>query len=89
MRLDESVSVSMPASYTLKICVPMYMSGTHQFLFFHALHKNDKQMLSLCAAVGERLLDGHQQLVSQRLINYAAKAERCGGEREYQRHQRS
>lgn len=30
-------------------------------------------MLGLRAAVGERLLDGDQQLVSQGLVNYAAQ----------------
>lgn len=39
-------------------------SDTHQLLLLHALHENDEQMLGLCAAVGESLLDGHQQLVS-------------------------
>lgn len=46
---------------------------TNQFLFLHALHEDDEQMLGLCAAVCEGLLDGHQQLVSKRLINYAVK----------------
>lgn len=49
---------------------------TDQFFLLHALHENDEQMLSLCAAVGESLLDGHQQLVSQSLINYPAEEER-------------
>lgn len=45
----------------------------HQLLLFHALHQDDEQMLGLRAAVGERLLDGDQQLVSQGLVNYAAQ----------------
>lgn len=53
---------------------------THQLLLLHALHEDDEQVLGLRAAVGERLLDGYQQLVSQRLVNYAA--ERRVGERE-------
>lgn len=49
---------------------------TDQFFLLHALHEDDEQMLSLCAAVGESLLYGHQQLVSQSLINYPAEEER-------------
>lgn len=44
--------------------VHMHESDTHQLLLLHALHENDEQMLGLCAAVGESLLDSHQQLVS-------------------------
>lgn len=44
--------------------VNIYERDTHQLLLLHALHENDEQMLGLCAAVGEGLLDGHQQLVS-------------------------
>lgn len=46
------------------VYVHMCESDTHQLLLLHALHENDEQMLGLCAAVGESLLDGHQQLVS-------------------------
>lgn len=46
------------------ICVCVCWKMTNQFLLLHTLHENDEQMLSLCAAVGESLLDGHQQLVS-------------------------
>lgn len=56
----------------------MYDCNTHQFLLFHALHEDDEQMLGLCATVGESLLYGYQQLVSQRLIDNAAEAERQG-----------
>lgn len=45
----------------------------HQLFLFHALHQDDEQMLGLRAAVGERLLDGDQQLVSQGLVNYSAE----------------
>lgn len=44
--------------------VDMYESDTHQLLLLHALHEYDEQMLGLSSAVGECLLDGHQQLVS-------------------------
>lgn len=54
----------------------MYESDAHQLLLLHALHQDDEQMLGLSAAVGECLLNSHQQLVSERLINYAAEAER-------------
>ena len=46
------------------VYVHVYESDTHQLLLLHALHQNDEQMLRLCAAVGESLLDGHKQLVS-------------------------
>lgn len=42
----------------------VYVGNTHQLLLLHALHENDEQMLGLCAAIGECLLNGHQQLVS-------------------------
>lgn len=45
----------------------------YQLFLFHALHENDEEMLGLRAAVGERLLNGHQQLVSQRFIDDAER----------------
>lgn len=45
----------------------------HQLFLFHALHQDDEQMLGLRAAVGERLLDGDQQLVSQGFVDYSAE----------------
>lgn len=49
--------------------VYMHDDDTYQLFLFHALHENDEEMLGLRAAVGERLLNGHQQLVSQRFID--------------------
>ena len=43
--------------------------GTYQLLLLHTLHEDDEEVLCLRPAVGEGFLDGHQQLVSQRLIN--------------------
>lgn len=48
-------------------------TDTYQLFLFHALHKNDEEVLGLRAAVGERLLNGHQQLVSQRFIDDAER----------------
>lgn len=46
------------------MCWHVSVKDTHQLLLLHALHENDEQMLGLCPAVSESLLDGHQQLVS-------------------------
>lgn len=67
---NEGFSIS---THALNLC--LFCKMTNQLLLFHALHENDEQVLGLRAAVGESLLDGHQQLVSQRLINYTVKAE--------------
>lgn len=51
----------------------MHDDDTYQLFLFHALHENDEEMLGLRAAVGERLLNGHQQLVSQGFIDDAGR----------------
>lgn len=58
-----SANILMHVQTCMCVCVFWHVD-THQLLLLHALHENDEQMLGLCAAVGESLLDGHQQLVS-------------------------
>lgn len=54
-----------PDLLSIYVCIFWHVYvDTHQLLLLHTLHENDEQMLGLCAAVGECLLDGHQQLVS-------------------------
>lgn len=62
----------------------MHDNDTYQLFLFHALHENDEEMLGLCAAVGKSLLNGHQQLVSQRFIDDAEKDREFGRIRESQ-----
>lgn len=57
----------------MHVWVYMHDGNTYQLFFFHALHENDEEMLGLRAAVGERFLNGHQQLVSQRFIDDAER----------------
>lgn len=73
MNMSVCVSVSVSAfvfcvytchMFELSASADMCMCHTHQLLLLHALHEDDEQMLGLRAAVGESLLDGHQQLVS-------------------------
>lgn len=52
----------------------MHDDDTYQLFLFHALHENDEEMLGLCAAVSKSLLNGHQQLVSQGLIDDAERS---------------
>lgn len=62
----------------MRVLVQVGSEGTYQLLLLHALHEDDEEMLGLRAAVGERLLDGHQQLVPQGLVDDAAEVNRLG-----------
>lgn len=62
----------------MHVWVYVHPNGTYQLLLLHTLHENDEEVLGLCAAVGERLLNGHQQLVSQRFVNDAATVDNLG-----------
>lgn len=50
--------------------------NTHQLLLLHAFHEDDEEVLGLGPAVCECLLDGHQQLVPQSLIDDPDETER-------------
>lgn len=54
-------------------------SSTHQLPLLHALHNHEQDLLRLAFAVVESLLNGHQKLLSDVIINQAGGG---GGSRE-------
>lgn len=46
---------------------------TYQFPFLHALHNHEQDLLRLALAIIESLLNGHQKLLSDIIINQAGR----------------
>lgn len=47
------------------------MSITYKFFLFHTFHENDKQLMGLISTVVKGFLNGHKELVPQRLTDDA------------------
>ncbi len=50
-----------------------YTTSTYQFSFLHALHNHEQDLLRLAFAIIESLLNGHQKLLSDIIINQAGR----------------
>lgn len=76
--IDRHRHVVFKDKITVKYKVPkdvniaFVMIYTHQFSFLHALHNHEEDLLRLAFCVIECLLNSHQQLVSDVIINQAA-----------------
>lgn len=76
--IDQHRHVVFKDKITVKYKVPKDVNiafvkiYTHQLSFLHALHYHEQDLLRLAFGVIESLLNSHQQLVSDVIINQAA-----------------